>query len=125
MTASSFGGLNAWGVYLFAAAVLVLLFTPQLAAVSRESREAADWRYLDGIRAVVDSLHPGVSVILSYGLAGISDSVRLSGQSVSCFDGNGTLSMPVAWRLPNVSLAAGAHYRLSLAQGVVEVERSV
>jgi hypothetical protein len=125
MPASSFSGLNSWGVYLFASLALVLLFTPQLTGIVKDTRVSADWRNLDGVRAAIDSLRPGVALHFSFGVAGVSDSVQLRGQQVSCFDGNGTISMPVVWALPNVTLVPALHYRFSLAQGWVRVVQDV
>ena len=119
MPASSLGSLNSWWVYLLASAALVLLFTPQLAGVATDSRAVADWRNLDGVRAVIDSLRPGLTLQFSFGAGGFSDSIRLGGHTVSSFDGNGTISMAVVWALPNVTLVPSARNSLSLAQGLV------
>jgi hypothetical protein len=123
MPASSLGGLNGWGVYLLAALVLVLILTPQLTGVARDSRASADWRILDGIRATVDSLRPGVRVVLSYGIAQLSDPVLLRGHEMTCFDGNGAISMRVAWALPNATLLPGTVYAFSLLSGSVSMAR--
>ena len=123
MPASSFGAINSWAVYLFAAAALVLLFTPQLVGVARTSRAAADWRDLDGVRAIVDSLRPGIQVRFSFGVARFSDDIALEGHTVSCFVGNGTISMKVLLALPNATLGPAVRYSLSLVGGVVRVGR--
>lgn len=125
MPASSMGSLNAWGVYLAASAVLVLIFTPQLAGVARASRAGADWRNLDGVGAVIDSLRPGITLRLHYGIVGTSDSLSIGGHSLSCFDGNATISRAVRWALPNMTLAPGVRYSLSLVQGTVRVAQAV
>ena len=104
---------------------LVLLFTPQLGGVARASRESADWRNVDGVRAAIDSLRPGMTALLAYGASGAPDEVNLGGHLVSCADGNGTISMPVPWALPNVTLSPSARYRLTLVLGVVTVTKSV
>ena len=125
MPAPSLSSLNSWGAYLLAALALILMLTPQMAAVARDSRESADWRNLDGVRAAVDSLRPGITLLLSYGAANVSDTVRLGGHLVSCSDGNDTLSMAVRWARPIITLIPSLHYRLSLSQGAVRVEPRV
>lgn len=122
MPASSFSEMNSWGAYLLASMALVLLLSPQLLRVARDSRASSDWRYADGVRAVVDSLAPGAKVEITFGVAKVSDPVQLLGHHVICFDGNGTISLPVRWDLPNTTLAPGMHYRLSLSSGEVVVE---
>lgn len=117
--------MNSWGLYIFASVALVLLFTPQLDGVARDARESADWRNVDGVRAVIDSLRPGVAVLFTYGGSFAPDDVRLGGHLVSCPDGNGTISMPVTWPLPNVTLSPSVRYRLALVLGVVRVTRDV
>ena len=125
MPASSLGSLDSWGVYVFASMALILLLTPQLAGVVQLSRKGADLRDLDGARAVIDSLRPGVTVVFAFGEAHLSDALALSGNSVSCYDGNGTISVPVRWALPNLTLAPSVRYRLSLVQGAVAVSQVV
>lgn len=125
MPASSLGASNSWGVYLLASAALLLLLTPQLAAVAKDSRESADWRNLDGVRAAVDSLRPGIALVFSYGLVKVSDPLRLMGHLVTCYDGNETLSATVRWMLPNATLLPSVRYGLSLAQGGVVVVQDV
>ena len=125
MPASSISGLNSWGLYIFASVALVLLFAPQLVGVARVARESADWRNVDGVRAVIDSLSPGVTVLMAYGSPDTLDDIRLGGHLVSCSDGNGTISMPVDWELPNVTLLPSAQYRLVLVLGVVTVSQAV
>ena len=125
MPASSVSGLNSWGLYVFASVALVLLFAPQLRGVASDARESADWRNVDGVRAVIDSLRPGMSVLFTYGPSFAPDDVRLEGHLVSCPDGNGTISMPVVWALPNITLSPSARYHLALVLGVVRVTQSV
>jgi hypothetical protein len=122
---SSISGLNSWGLYIFASVALVLLFTPQLVGVTKDARDSADWRNIDGVRAVIDSLRPGITLLLAYGPSVSPDEVRLGGHLVSCPDGNGTISMPVRWALPNVTLSPSARYRLSLVLDVVTVNQIV
>jgi hypothetical protein len=101
---------------------LVLLLTPELTGVARASRDSADWRNVDGVRAAIDSLRPGVTALFAFGEGGAADDIRLSGHQISCSDGNGTISMPVTWALPNDTLSPSLQYRLSLADGVLVVQ---
>ncbi len=125
MPASSISSLNSWGLYIFASVALVLLFAPQLGGVAKDARESADWRNVDGVRAVIDSMRPGIAVLLTYGTSATPDSIRLGGHLVSCEDGNGTISMPVTWALPNVTLSPSVNYRLALAYGTLMVTENV
>lgn len=125
MPASSVSGLNSWGVYLFASVALVLVLTPQLAGAAQASRRTSDWRNLDGIRALVDSLRPGEAALFSYGIPGASDAVRLGGREAWCVDGAVTIAEPTLWPLPNFTLAPGTLYRLGVSRGEVTVEQVV
>ena len=122
MPASSISGMNSWGLYVFASVALVLLFTPQLLGVAKASRESADWRTEDGVRAAVDSLRPGATVLLAFGDKGATDPVRLSGHQISCSAGDRVISMRVTWALPDATLMPSARYRLSLSHGVLVVQ---
>ena len=125
MPASSMGELNSWGLYLLASAALVLLLSPQLFQVVAISRASADWRNLDGARAAIDSLRPGIVVPFSFGASKVSDPLRLQGDEISCADGNGSISMRVGWALPNYTLYPATGYLLSLAQGSLVVAQAV
>jgi hypothetical protein len=125
LPASSISSLNSWGLYIFASVALVLLFTPQLEGVAKDARESADWRNVDGVRAVIDSLRPGITTLFSYGPSNAPDDVRIAGHLVSCPDGNGSISMPVKWVLPNVTLFPSVQYRLTLVFGTVTVNQIV
>ena len=125
MPASSIAGLNSWGIYIFASVALVLCLTPQLGGVAKDARESADWRNVDGVRVVIDSLRSGITVLMAYGSSDTMDDVRLGGHFVSCSDGNGTVSMSVEWVLPNMTLFPAIQYRLTLALGIVTVNQAV
>jgi hypothetical protein len=125
MPASSIASLNSWGLYIFASVALVLLFIPQLGGVAKDARESADWRNVDGVRAVIDSLRPGITTLFAYGPSDAPDDVRIGGHLVSCSDGNGTISMLATWVLPNVTLFPSVQYRLSLVLGIVTVKQNV
>lgn len=103
----------------------MLLFTPALGRVVTDSREGADLRNLDGLRAVIDALRPGMVAHFSYGVAGVADSIRLGGRTVACSYGNGTLSEGVTWPLPDATLLPSTSYSLSLVQGAVRVTLDV
>lgn len=113
--------MNSWGVYLLAAAALVGVLAPQLVGVATLSREAADWRCADGVRAAIDTLRPGMSVVLSFGAWPTDDPVRLGGRAVSIDYGNGTVTFPVQWQVPTLTLSPSASYRAWLAGGEVQV----
>jgi hypothetical protein len=122
--ASSVSSLNSWAVYLLSAVALLLLVSPQLTRAVGESRESSDWRNLDGVRAAVDALRPGIMVNLTYGSASTNDPVELKGLKLSCAYGNGTITFPSRWPLPGANLSASAHYLLWLSGGQVQVART-
>jgi hypothetical protein len=113
--------MNSWGLYIVSSVALVLVIAPQLGSLTRDSREGIDWRNVDGIRSVVNSLGPGVLVNLSFGRTSAEDPVVLRGLSFSCAYGNGTIVLPSRWPLPNMTLLPGHHYRLWLSGEEVQV----
>jgi hypothetical protein len=124
MPASSLAALNSWGVYLIASAALVGALTPQLLGVMEDSREGADWRIADGIRVALDALRPGIALTLSYGTWSSSDTVHLGGREVSIAYGNGTITLPTVWNLPNVTLTPSVSYRAWLSGATVQVTQA-
>jgi hypothetical protein len=124
MPTSSVGSLNSWGVYIIASAVLVGILSPQLIGVAGDSREAADWRNADGVRVALNALRPGITFTFSYGGWSTSDAVRLDGQQVSVTYGNGTISFPTIWSLPNCTLLPAVNYRVWLAGEIVQVKQA-
>jgi hypothetical protein len=125
MPASSFSAINSWGVYLFAAFAIVALFVPTLSATSQYSREGADWRSVDGVRAVLDGLRPGVEVSLTFGTSSAADPLHLYGHKIECSYGRGNLSEQSLWLLPDVTLAPTVQYELRLSGDEVQVASPV
>jgi len=121
MPASSIGALNAWGVYLIASAALVGVMSPQLMGLTGDSREGADWRVADGIRATIDALRPGTTIVLYFGTLASMDQVRLGGKSIAITWGNTTVGLESKWNLPNATLAPSHVYRLRLVGNDVQV----
>ena len=111
-------------MYLLSAVSLLLLVSPQLTGATRDSRESADWRNLDGVSTAVNSLRPGMMVNLTYGSLSTGDQIELRGLQFSCSYGNGTLSFSSRWPLPGVNLSASAHYLVWISGGQVEVKPS-
>ncbi len=125
MPATSASALNSWGLYLISAAALVLVLTPHLIGLLGDSRESSDYRAVDGVRAAIDGLHPGVKAEISLGTAGRGDPIVLGGNLVSCDYGGGLVSASSRWPLPNFTLRAAVHYLVWLSQGRVEVAQAV
>ena len=123
MPASSIGVMNSWGVYLTASAFLILLLTPALYKTSNNARVASDWREVDGVTKVINTLRPGLSVQLNLRMNS-TDSVRLQGYLVSCDDGSGALTEKSIWFLPSYILVHGISYDLKLDGSRVEVTRT-
>jgi len=123
MPVSSTSSLNSWGVYIISAVALVLVLTPQLTALGRASRESADWRYLDGVRMMIDSLGPGIVVNLTSPSGLAPDPVSLDGHQLSTSYGDGTLVFNTKWALPSVTISPSSQYRLTLSRGDVVVSQ--
>ena len=113
--------MNSWGVYLIAAAALVGVLAPQIAGVASLSREGADLRCAEGVRATLDSLRPGMAVVFSFDAWPLSDPILLGGTAISVSYGNGTVTLPVEWQLPSLTLSPSVPYRAWLANGTVQV----
>lgn len=123
MPASSVSGMNSWGLYLISAVALVLMLTPQLTALAADSRESSDWRYMDGIREVLNSIQPGVSLNLSLVSPMAQDEIRLSGHRLSCDYGSGTLTMVTDLPLSDAILSPNSRYVLWLSGGTIMVKQ--
>ena len=108
-----------------AAAALLLVLTPAVSAAAAASREGADWRYADGVKAVFNSLAPGVSVRFSYGSSSSADEILLAGDSVRIYDGRGFIAFGTDHPLPAMSLQPTVSYTARLVGGEVEVSRVV
>ena len=95
--------------------------TPQLIRATQDSREGCDYRLADGIRSVLDSLHPGTVVTFSFTGWSTGDSAHLTGHAVSFEAGNWTVVMQTRYALPNVTLAPGIEYQVWLEGDSVRV----
>jgi len=116
--------MNSWGVYIVASLALVLVLAPLLTGTVRGSREGADWREADGVRAVLDGLRPGVSLNFSFGDALTSDKIQLHGKVISCNYGEGTISLSSKWSLPDFTLLPTVRYVAFLSGTQVRVSQA-
>lgn len=121
MPASSVGALNSWGVYLLAAAVLLTTLYPALSSGASDSREGLDLRNVEGVRAVLMALRPGVAVTFTFGPAEMADAITLSGHDVSSAYGGGVVTLSTPFGLPSVDLFPGVEYVASVEAGNVGV----
>ena len=124
MPASTVSAMNSWGVYLIASAALVLILAPSLQKISSDTRVASDWREIDSVRRIIDSLRPGMTVHLRLG-SDAKDTISLHGYEILCDDGAGMLLRNSRWLLPDYSLLPGVGYVLSLGTTRVEVKMGV
>jgi hypothetical protein len=113
--------MDSWGLYLLAAVALVLVLTPQLTGLARYARESADLRYLEGVRAAVDGLRPGIVLSLGSTAPFAPDSIRFEGRQLSSDCGATTLVLYADWPLANATLTPASSYLLQLRGGVVMV----
>lgn len=121
MPTSTLGALNAWGVYLVASLALIGLLSPALAGTASRAREGADYREVDGVRAVLDGLRPGLAVSFSFGASTDVDPILLGGHTISSSYGGGNISAPSRWLLPGTELFPTVHYLLALEGNRVKV----
>ncbi|MDG6963726.1 MAG: hypothetical protein JRN27_03810 [Nitrososphaerota archaeon] len=121
MPASSIGAMSSWALYIAAAAALLLVLSPALMSTASGARAAADWRTADGVRAVLDSMLPGIRVRFSFGAAQGSDVITLSGRTVAVSYGSGTFSFRTRWELANATLDPAEGYLALFEGGVIEV----
>jgi hypothetical protein len=125
MPVSSLSSLNSWGTYIIAGLALMLVLAPTVESAAYDSREGVDYRNADGVRAVIDSLRPGVSVSFTFGSSSSNDPLRVVGDTIVVSYGRGTVSLQTTWTLPNETLFATVAYVASIDGGVAEVSRSV
>jgi hypothetical protein len=116
------GELNSWGVYMTAALALLLFLSPALSASARDSREGVDLRNVDGVRAVLSSLQPGVSVRFSFGASASSDPIAVQGHEISSFYGSGYVRASCVCQLPDETLRPAVPYLAYLSGGVVVLQ---
>lgn len=121
MPVSSFSALNSWGAYMMAAMALLLMLSPTLAAATKGSREGADLRNLDGVHEVLSVLQPGVTLRFSFGGWPGSDPLSMSGDTISCSYGDGTIGLTTPRALPNMTLYPTVQYVAYLSGGEVKV----
>jgi hypothetical protein len=116
--------MNSWGVYLIASAALILILAPALQKITSDARIASDWREIDGVSRIIDSLRPGMTVHLKLG-SDTKDAIRLHGNEISCYDGTGVLVRNSRWLLPDYTFLPGIGYIISLGTTQVEVKTDV
>lgn len=115
------GGLNAWGVYMVAALALLLVLSPALTSATRDAREGADLRYLEGVRAVLDSLRPGVTASFSFGASPAGDPVLAGGHTLASSYGSGVVEVRSEASLPNMTLRPATLYVAGVSGGRIVV----
>jgi hypothetical protein len=108
-----------------AALAMTLVLSPALTSAAKDSRQGADWRILDGVRSVLDSLRPGFTAFLIFGAPGTSDSIHLGGHRISISYGGGSILQGSKWTLVNATLLPGVAYRVWLAGGIAQVANAV
>ncbi len=121
MPASSVSSLTSWGLYLLATVALLAILSPLLSGSFQSARAGADSRNLDGVRAVLDGLRPGMTMTFSFGEATGSDPIRVEGHLISCTSALGKVTLPSRWGLPSMTLLPSVPYTVQLDGGSVKV----
>lgn len=121
MPASSVSSLTSWGLYLLATVALLAIVSPMLSGSVQSARVGADSRNLDGVRAVLDGLRPGMSMTFSFGEGTGSDPIRLEGHQISCTSAVLKMIVPSRWGLPNMILLPSVAYHVQLEGVYVKV----
>ncbi|MBI3841532.1 MAG: hypothetical protein HY297_06260 [Thaumarchaeota archaeon] len=116
--------LSSWGAYVVATGVLVAAMSPVFVGVLSSSVIGSGFRYLDGVRSVLDSLRPGMTVSFSYGYKGFPGEIRLEGWGLTFQSGGANVSFPSHWFLPDIALVPGTSYSAHLTGASVEVDGS-
>ena len=121
MPASSVSSLTSWGLYLLAMVALLAIVSPMLSGSVQSARVGADSRNLDGVRAVLDGLRPGMKLTFSFGEASGSDPIRIEGHLISCTSAAGKMAVPSRWGLPSMVLLPSVAYSVELEGVLVKV----
>lgn len=106
---------------MLSAVALLLFLSPALASASRDAREGADLRNVDGVRAVLSALQPGVTVRFSFGDSAPGDPISTHGHELSSYYGSGSLVASTPAELSNETLRPAVPYMAYISQGVVVV----
>lgn len=114
------GSQLSFALYLFAAAGLILVASPAMTGTLNASRESIGIRIMDGLRDVVDNLHPGMKVkfVIPPDLPGRS--IRLNDNTISMSLGNRTESVSVSTSFVSGSLFPSHAYELRITSEGVE-----
>lgn len=124
MPASSFSSALGNGVYLVATGLFLVLTSPILGQVYLSSEAHALHSIADGLRLEVDSLLPGMKTkFVFYSPQGLL-SISLRAHTISASVGNMVIFNTVKWTLPEMKLAPGKDYTLSLVGSGVLIEEN-
>lgn len=121
MPATSISSLTSWGLYLLASTALLVIAAPMVAGSSQAARMSADSRALDGVRAVLDNLRPGMTATLVFWGSTGSDPIRIEGHSITCTFSSGKMTVLSKWELPSVNLQPTVVYSVWLDGDSVRV----
>lgn len=107
---------------MVAALALLLLLSPALSTTLKDTREGVDLRNVDGVRAVLSSLQPGVSAAFSFGASASSDPITIRGDDISSSYGSGVVQALCRCALPDETLFPLVTYNAHIAGGSVVVQ---
>jgi len=115
----------AQSVYFISIIGLSVLLARPVYLVYSASQERSAQVVASGLEAVIDSMAPGTTVVMSLeGYPGVQLSVSLSGTNISASFGSATATAQVKWELPRANLSPGATYTFTLNGGDVVVAQA-
>ena len=97
------------------------MLAPSLQGVWRYAEQYSASALADGVASSVNSLRPGLTVVLVAPRAFQQGRVEFAGGSIVVVSGPVVAVRDSRWPLPNVTLAEGVAYMLTLVGGEVEV----
>lgn len=121
MPATSLETILSWGVYILAGGAALAILVPVALGIQRDSAISADRTQLEGLRSVLESLGPGMTVtfILPSGLQ--SGDVVLDGHSIVYVGTGGNVTLVSDCSFENTELSGPAAYVARADDGTVEV----
>jgi hypothetical protein len=125
LPASSISAAVSWGVYIASAFALLLLLGPILGSIPLAVNEKSGSATVESLVLLVDSLSPGMTVIVRFGPAIGGANYTLQGHTLTFAEGAEAFQGFTRPLLQNATVEAGSLCRVWLASGIVHVANLV